>query len=513
MSYHIKKNLCIFVAKLLLGVQVCSLLSGPGALHAGGDDLTSQVLQLISQNPKLQVATGLIAATGTLLAYEGATKVVDFFKPTRKELGQLILRKRMQRAFSPEISDLVSRENNRFVRDLPKNDDNVRIWQPKVLLQTLTTNNQLNNDLAASSGTIIEKYANQLPQNWTSRLGNLIGAGASESVGGGGASCGYHTIKNAALLLNAIYAGDDSRQMRDSIQMLQDSNYIKDLFGPSGKWRALIESKRKEQLLRYHLMDTKYANFLKTAQQIKDMKLDGYEGQLSLDEIRNLFEVAINDFDNDVMNAEVAEILASKQEVHIKHTPAEIIIELKEKYPNLSMTIGKLLIDKEFEATYVNSPIFFQALLDSHNAHCRDQGHLPFIFLGSDDLQGNELDLLIMQELENGMLQPFVGNFSYSIIEADDQIEDFVKKFHEDRKENDSVCHAIFLNGNAHWVALIINVFDDKTDYIIADSLNIPRYGQSFIEADEAEDQDFIVTINNSEIVSRINAIMDAINQ
>ncbi len=74
-----------------------------------------------------------------------------------------------------------------------------------------------------------------------------------ELIGGGEASCGYHTIKNSLLACNAIYSATPTAMLKNINDMLEIANFVVKLFGlPKQNW--LVNGKSEPGLWRHWMI-------------------------------------------------------------------------------------------------------------------------------------------------------------------------------------------------------------------------------------------------------------------
>ncbi len=431
---------------------------------------------------------------------------------------KLLLNDKMNTTINPGISEPIRLTQDSCMMQL------FVLWQ--ILSESDFTKKDISQSMGDNYGIIKERWVKIYREG---TLGNglsflrrqSINANSFDSIAGGVASCAYQAIKNSTYILAALFAGTQE-QYDKSLEKLWDIPYAQLLFDTNprrlGKWRERIIQEREKKLYRWYI--EKELNALNRAYLIKEESAKSKQpiNGIRFQRIYGIYEKLLGDIKieitNDIIdhfyNATVKQTSNRQVSKRIKCSIASIIKAIQARRFGCAQSEGEtadinevIKKDSTFEqffklkaADYEKEFIYSAAKTKEISEEYRQaQKGIP-LSLDGENLTADEIKLIIDLEKErHGFLENF-RDIAFSIVEppvASPQDGTIVAEGESDlakavfdirqklKKESDNYCHVFLLNGDGHWITVVVNKCDAVIQYIIADSMNIPRYGGDYV--------------------------------
>ena len=332
---------------------------------------------------------------------------------------------------------------------------------------------------------------------------------------GGGASCGYHALKNGILIARYFDGLEGSKENLDA--RLNDEELVSELFGENGKWRNLVRTKRNKYVLQYLIGEQLKGAILKP----KDY--DELRNQFDDPQLREEMDIKIirNIVIRDAYSSKMSDIARKWSdeivEKNITIKPEKILIKTIEDEKNFSLPYlekgyymskeGGLLADRNEVIAYLKKPGTLKYFIDikklkdisfsmenlsdaydEYNVHANEVGFARQ-FPGGDWLNDDEIKTLYKLENEfGGMLYKSSAHFAV-IQDINAPYETIIKNAKKDFDENQNLTYAFVLgtmsvkysSGMGHWFTVVVHQKEGHKKFITTDSLGIDRTKDSIV--------------------------------
>ncbi len=419
------------------------------------------------------------------------------------------------------------------------------LWQMLPYASFIERNIDLANAYSESTGLKVNKYLDYM---YTSSSDNSflrtqlkppVDFNPQTFIAGGPESCGYQALKNSYCILHALDAGSNREQFTTSMSKLHDLTFAAQLFGKEdqllGRWREFVVTLyRQRALVRWYLERELNLSNRYLIPEEKLEQVPTHDG-IRPTRIYAIYRTILAQVQQNIVTSALSFIFANtagqpeEQTVvySVECTSGDIIRAIKNytaflaAEPGEYSDINQVIKRDDIIQQYINldyPAMQIKYTTDQLTSLCREyqafrqaqrsQGkYVPAeISLTGENLNSEELaGLITAEKRENGLLAPF-ADVTFSVIEDELILEHTIKEYAEYiQKNSGNYRHVFLVYGDGHWLTVVLNKYNKHINYIIADSLNLPRYGAPYVYSDnEAYNTNLVA----SELTQRVQKII-----
>lgn len=352
---------------------------------------------------------------------------------------------------------------------------------------------------------------------WHGQRGNVVQVTVYNQMsagGGGGASCGYQSLKNSILIMRAIL----NKRENGDIALVNDKQFIARYIGQPaspGIWRNLIINANYKKAVQWYIQNLLNERLLMSEDEIQGIPLPGDWPAYTLQEqasifgkISGFYQTVISGMLSLDLAARFMERLATQASYSMRVDQRQIVDFVAGAHYPMDRDIGSarpLHLDIEAWAKnpenaqqYLklqNLPLQIdinkQQRLRAYNENAARRG-LRTLDVQAEWIKEDDIIKLVDLQKKEGLLQDMVG-VGYTVIENVPMMRapgqqafsayDDVREIAKEIKRNENYLHGFSLGlmghyggGQSHWISLVVNKVGGTLQFIVADSIPTNRY-------------------------------------